>query len=63
MQTGHPNSHKSHLGKALSTHPMIGKCRWNKKVQGAFPYYLIVVREETGDECAYAQLVADIILL
>jgi hypothetical protein len=34
-----------------------------QKVQGAFPYYLIVVREEADDECAYAQLEADIILL
>jgi hypothetical protein len=42
---------------------MIGKCRWDKKVQGAFPYYLIAVREEAGDECAHAQLLVDIILL
>jgi hypothetical protein len=42
---------------------MIGKCRWNKQVQGAFPYYLIAVREEAGDECAHAQLIADLILL
>jgi hypothetical protein len=42
---------------------MIGKCRWNKKVQGAFPYYLIAVHEEVDDECAHAQLIADIILL
>jgi hypothetical protein len=34
-----------------------------QKVQGAFPYYLIAVREEAGDECAHAQLLADIILL
>jgi hypothetical protein len=34
-----------------------------QKVQGAFPYYLIAVREEAGDECAHAQLIADIILL
>jgi hypothetical protein len=32
-------------------------------VQGAFPYYLIAVREEAGDECAHAQPIADIILL
>jgi hypothetical protein len=32
-------------------------------VQGAFPYYLIVVHEEAGDECAHAQLIADIIRL
>jgi hypothetical protein len=34
-----------------------------QKVQGAFPYYLIVVHEEADDECAHAQLIADIILL
>jgi hypothetical protein len=34
-----------------------------QKVQGAFPYYLIAVREGAGDECAHAQLLADIILL
>jgi hypothetical protein len=30
-----------------------------QKVQGAFLYYLIVVLEEAGDECAHAQLIAD----
>jgi hypothetical protein len=34
-----------------------------QKVQGVFPYYLIVVREEAGDECAHAQLLADIVRL
>jgi hypothetical protein len=34
-----------------------------QKVQGSFPHYLIAVREEAGDECAHAQLLADIILL
>jgi hypothetical protein len=34
-----------------------------QKVQGAFPYYLIAVHEEADDECAHAQLIADIILL
>jgi hypothetical protein len=34
-----------------------------QKVQGAFPYYLIAVHEEADDECAHAQLTADIILL
>jgi hypothetical protein len=34
-----------------------------QKVQGAFPYYLIAVHEEANDECAHAQLIADIILL
>jgi hypothetical protein len=34
-----------------------------QKVQCAFPYYLIAVHEEADDECAHAQLIADIILL
>jgi hypothetical protein len=34
-----------------------------QKVQGAFPYHLIAVREGAGDECAHAQLLADITLL
>jgi hypothetical protein len=34
-----------------------------QKVQGALPYYLIAVHEEAGDECAHAQLIADIIRL
>jgi hypothetical protein len=34
-----------------------------QKVQGAFPYYLIAVHEEAGDECAHAQLLADIVCL
>jgi hypothetical protein len=42
---------------------MIGKCSWNKKVQGVSSYYLIAVHEEADDECAHAQLIADIILL
>jgi hypothetical protein len=36
---------------------------WNKEVQGTFSYYLIAIHEEAGDECAHAQLIADIILL
>jgi hypothetical protein len=34
-----------------------------QKSQGAFSYYLIAVHEEADDECAHAQLIADIILL
>jgi hypothetical protein len=34
-----------------------------QKVQGAFPYYLIAVHEEAGDECAHAPPIADINLL
>jgi hypothetical protein len=32
--------------------------RWSKGVRYV-PYYLIVVHEEAGDECAHAQLIAD----
>jgi hypothetical protein len=56
------NSHKYHLGKALSTHPTIGNAD-GTKVQGVSSYYLIAVHEEADDECAHAQLIADIILL
>jgi hypothetical protein len=34
-----------------------------QKVQGAFSYYLIAVHEEADDECAHAQLLADIVRL
>jgi hypothetical protein len=34
-----------------------------QKVQGVSSYYLIAVHEEADDECAHAQLRADIILL
>jgi hypothetical protein len=34
-----------------------------QKVQGSFSYYLIAVHEEADNECAHAQLIADIILL
>jgi hypothetical protein len=33
------------------------------KDTSGFSYYLIVVHEEVDDECAHAQLIADIILL
>jgi hypothetical protein len=33
------------------------------KGTSVFSYYLIVVHEEADDECAHAQLIADIILL
>jgi hypothetical protein len=63
MQTGNPNSRNIELVKLCLHTSHDRECRWNKKVQGAFPYYLIAVREEADDECAYAQLKADIILL
>jgi hypothetical protein len=34
-----------------------------QKIQCALLYYLIVVREGVGDECAHAQLLADIVRL
>jgi hypothetical protein len=34
-----------------------------QKVQGVSSYYLIAVHEEADDECAQAQLIADIILI
>jgi hypothetical protein len=63
MQTRHPNSHNIKLVKLGPHLPLTGECGWKKKVQGAFPYYLIAVHEEADDECAHAQLIADIILL
>jgi hypothetical protein len=63
MQTGHPNSHNINLVKlCLHTSPD-RDCSWNKKVQGVSSYYLIAVHEEADDECAHAQLIADITLL
>jgi hypothetical protein len=63
MQTGHPNSHNIKLVKLCLHTSHDRECRWNKKVQGVSSYYLIAVREEADDECAHAQLIADIILL
>jgi hypothetical protein len=34
-----------------------------QEVQGTFSYSLIAVHEEVEDECAHAQLIADIIRL
>jgi hypothetical protein len=42
---------------------MIGNADGTKRLQGAFPYYLIAVHEEADDECAHAQLTADTIRL
>jgi hypothetical protein len=42
---------------------MVGNSDGAKRIQGAFPYYLIAVHEEADDECAHAQLIVDIILL
>jgi hypothetical protein len=63
MQTGHPNSHNIKLVTPCLHTSHDRECRWNKKVQDAFPYYLISVREEADDECAHAQLIVDTILL
>jgi hypothetical protein len=43
----------------LFLHVPISGIQMKQKVQGAFPYYLIAVHEEAGDECAHAQLIAD----
>jgi hypothetical protein len=60
MQTGHPK----HQQVKLCLHTSHGRdCSWNKKVQGVSSYYLIAVHEEADDECAHAQLIADITLL
>jgi hypothetical protein len=63
MQTGHPNSHNINSVKLCLHTSHDQECRWNKKVQGVSSYYLIAVHEEADDECAHAQLIADIILL
>jgi hypothetical protein len=43
----------------LCLHVPISGIQMKQKVQGAFPYYLIAIHEEAGDECAHAQLIAD----
>jgi hypothetical protein len=63
MQTGHLNSHNIKLVTLCLHTSHDWECRWNKKVQGVSSYYLIAVHEEADDECAHAQLIADIILL
>jgi hypothetical protein len=47
----------------LWLHVPISEFQKEQKVQGAFPYYLIAVHKEAGNECAHAQLIAHIILL
>jgi hypothetical protein len=42
---------------------MIGEMQMDQKDTSGFSYYLIVVHEEVDDECAHAQLIANIILL
>jgi hypothetical protein len=63
MQTGHLNSHNINSVKLCLHTSHDRECRRNKKVQGASSYYLIAVHEEADDECAHAQLIADILLL
>jgi hypothetical protein len=62
MRTGHQNSHKYQIGKALFTHPNIGNSDGTKGT-GCVPYSLIVVHEEAADEGAQEQLIADRFLL
>jgi hypothetical protein len=59
MRTGHQNSHKYQICKALFTRPTVGNSDGTKKVQGVLPHYFIAVHKEAGDECAHAQLIAD----
>jgi hypothetical protein len=62
MRTGHQKSQVSKSVKLVYTsHGW--EFRWNKKVQGAFPHYLIIVHEEVGDECTHAQPIANIFCL
>jgi hypothetical protein len=46
------------IGKALSTHPMIGNAAGTKGTRCVL-YSLIVVHEEADDECAHAQLITN----
>jgi hypothetical protein len=62
MRIGHQTSHKYQSAKLRLHVPWLG-IQMEQQVQGAFPYYLIAVHEEAGDECAHAQLIADIIRL
>jgi hypothetical protein len=58
MRTGHQNSHKYQIGKALFTRPTIGKLDGTKGTR-CIPYSLIAVHEEAADEGAHEQLIAD----
>jgi hypothetical protein len=62
MQIGHPNSRNIELITLCPHIPWLGNADGTKGTS-AFPYYLIAVHEEADDECAHAQLIADIILL
>jgi hypothetical protein len=58
MRTGHQNSHKYQISKALFTRPTVGNADGTKGTM-CVPYSLIVVHEETADEGAHEQLIAD----
>jgi hypothetical protein len=60
MRTEHQNSHKYQICKDLFTRPTIGNSDGTEGT-GCLLYSLIAVHEEAGDECAHAQLIADII--
>jgi hypothetical protein len=62
MRTGHQNNHKYQICKAPFTRPTVGNSDGTKGT-GCAPYSLIAVHEEAGDECAHAQLIADILYL
>jgi hypothetical protein len=58
MRTGHQNSHKYQISKALFTRPTVGNSDGTKGTM-CVPYSLIVVHEEAADEGAHEQLIAD----
>jgi hypothetical protein len=58
MRTGHQNSHKYQISKALFTRPNIGNSDGSKDTRRV-PYSLIAVHEEAADEGAHEQLIAD----
>jgi hypothetical protein len=57
MRTGHQQSQVS-ISQNSGYKSQSRNFRWNKGARYV-PHYLIAVREEVGDECAHAQLIAD----
>jgi hypothetical protein len=62
VRTGQQISPKYQFHKALITSPNIGNLDETKGTRYVL-YSLIAVHEEAGDECAHAQLIADIFRL
>jgi hypothetical protein len=61
MRTGHQPSQVS-ISQNSGYKSQSRNFRWNKGARYV-PHYLITIREEVGDECAHAQLIADKFLL